>query len=170
MPNLWAPWRIEYVTHPGREGCFLCTALAQAKAPAALVLALRERVFVVLNKYPYTAGHLMVVPNRHVAGLDDLAPEELADLLLVGREMCALLGRVMRPHGFNLGLNLGRPAGAGLEEHLHLHVVPRWSGDTNFMPVLDGVTVVPEALAATAAKLREALEAPPSPGAAPGGA
>jgi len=155
VANIWAPWRIEYVTDPDQGGCFLCAALEQPEEPASLIVELRERVFIIMNKYPYTGGHLMIAPKRHTREFSELTPEELADTMTAAQDSVAVLTRVMKPHGFNLGLNLGRVAGAGLVDHIHLHVVPRWEGDTNFMPVLAGPTVVPEALAATAAKLRE---------------
>jgi len=155
MANIWAPWRMEYVTDPEKEGCFLCAALEKPEEPASLIVELRERVFIIMNKYPYTGGHLMVAPKRHIREFSELSGEELTDVMTAARDSVEILSRVMKPHGFNLGFNLGRVAGAGLVDHIHLHVVPRWEGDTNFMPGLAGPTVVPEALEETRRKLRE---------------
>jgi len=168
-PLLWAPWRIEYIRSPKGGGCFLC-GLGQAPPPDGeddLVIARGTACFLILNRFPYNSGHLMAAPFRHVADPSRLTPgerSELTDLTFRARE---LLAKVMRPDGFNLGMNLGAAAGAGLEDHLHQHIVPRWQGDTNFMPVLADTRVVPEALTATAAILRQAWaamdEPPPAP-------
>jgi len=146
--NLWAPWRIEYVRGPKAPGCVFCRAL-QGEAGSdreSLVLCRGERVFTLLNRYPYTAGHLMVVPRRHVAAMEDLTPAEAAELWAAAVRAKAALEAVFRPEGFNVGLNLGPAAGAGVKDHLHLHVVPRWVGDTNFMPVLGEVHVISQHL------------------------
>jgi ATP adenylyltransferase len=123
------------------------------------VLVRRTHCYVVLNLYPYNPGHLMVVPYAHSADLPGLDPHAANELFDTGRRCVALLGVAMQPHGFNLGMNLGRTAGAGIEEHLHLHVVPRWTGDANFMPIVGGTKMVPEALEQTYAKLRPLFEA-----------
>lgn len=161
MSILWAPWRIGYVRGPKTEGCFLCEAPAAGEDASRFILHRSRRVYIILNTYPYNTGHLMVAPFRHVARLDELDAEERLDAM----DTLALAVRVgeaaLQPDGFNLGVNLGRAAGAGLEGHLHLHVVPRWVGDANFMPVLGGVKVIPEHLEATYENLAAALAALP---------
>ncbi len=143
---LWAPWRIEYIRGPKPGGCVFCRALGGDADRANLVLLRGERAFVMLNRYPYNAGHLMVLPNRHVPGIEDLTPEEVAELWQLCVRAKGALDRAFRPDGYNVGFNLGRAAGAGVEAHLHLHVVPRWVGDTNFLPVLDDVRVISQYL------------------------
>jgi len=156
---LHAPWRIDYILAPKpvlAESLF--ARIAQSSDDEANYVIARDRTcYALLNSFPYTGGHLMVVPYRQTADLNELTPEELTGLMLLARRCQNALTAVMRPDGFNLGLNLGRVAGAGILEHLHLHVVPRWQGDTNFMPVLAGTTVLPEALRDVAARLRAAL-------------
>ncbi|MEJ5238537.1 MAG: HIT domain-containing protein [Limisphaera sp.] len=164
MEWLHAPWRIQYILAPkpppGDGSLF--TRIAQSNDDEANLVVARERsCFALLNRYPYNGGHLMVVPYRQVAELGDLTLEELTELMQLTQRCVTALKRVMNPDGFNIGLNLGRAAGAGIEEHLHLHVVPRWYGDTNFMPVLADTKVLPEALQETAARLRAALQTLP---------
>jgi ATP adenylyltransferase len=170
MEHLHAPWRIEYILapKPPATGGSLFTRVAQSEDDAGNYVVARDRTcFALLNRYPYNGGHLMVVPYKETSDVNDLTDEELADLMRLTRRCQNALQRVMRPDGFNIGMNLGRVAGAGIVEHLHIHVVPRWNGDTNFMPVLANTSVVPEALADVAARLRAALAAdaapPPSP-------
>jgi ATP adenylyltransferase len=156
--RLWAPWRLEYVQadHDGDAGCVFCIAAQAADPDPALVVHRGDRALVMLNLYPYAHGHLMVAPLRHVAdpgALDEAERAQMWDLL--DRSLNAL-SAAMSPDGFNTGMNLGRVAGAGIEHHLHLHVVPRWSGDTNFMPVLADVRVMPEHLSRTLAAVRAA--------------
>jgi ATP adenylyltransferase len=151
---LWAPWRIEYIENTDRpDGCIFCTKPAETDDRANLIVHRGDRAFVILNRFPYNNGHLMVVPFRHTADLPSLdAAEraELFDLLAVSqRALVPALG----PHGFNIGMNLGRAGGAGIEDHLHFHIVPRWNGDTNFMPVLGHAKVVSEGLERTWEKL-----------------
>lgn len=145
--------RMEYVTGPGDEGCFLCRALEADDDAANLVLTRRERTVVILNRYPYNSGHVMVAPKRHVADLGALGEEEQRELMQMLAEACRVLVEEMQPHGFNIGLNLGETAGAGLPGHLHFHIVPRWPGDTNFMPVVAGSKVIPETLEETYQRL-----------------
>jgi len=164
MELLHAPWRIRYILAPkpppGDGSLF--TRIAQSSDDEANLVVARERsCFALLNRYPYNGGHLMVVPYRQVAELGDLTLQELTELMQLTQRCVAALKQVMNPDGFNIGLNLGRAAGAGIEEHLHLHVVPRWCGDTNFMPVLADTKVLPEALEETAARLRAALQSLP---------
>ena len=138
-------------------GCIFCEALDAAEPPRLLLY--RSRLcYVILNLYPYNNGHLMVVPNRHVAALAGAEPGELAELMALTRHAEIALTEAYRPQGLNVGMNLGRPAGAGVADHLHVHVVPRWNGDTNFMSVVGNVRVLPEELAATAARLRPIFE------------
>lgn len=156
MERLWAPWRLEYVGAAERApGCVFC-AKQEADDETGLVVHRGETCFVVLNKYPYTSGHLMVAPFRHVAAPGDLDTAERAELWELLDRSLAALAKAFAPHGYNAGLNLGRAAGAGIEDHLHLHVVPRWTGDTNFMPILADVRVMPQHLGDTWRALREA--------------
>ena len=156
MKQLWAPWRLEYIQGADeQEGCFFCRAREGAD-DESLVVRRGERAFVVLNRYPYASGHLMVAPNRHESEFGDLDAEEAGEIHRLAAAGLGALSEAMRPQGFNLGWNLGRIAGAGVVDHVHLHVVPRWAGDTNFMPVLADVKVLPEALQDTRRKLADA--------------
>ncbi len=146
MDALWAPWRMEYIRGSRTNGCFLCAALAADADRDNLLLHRGPTCAVVMNRYPYNNGHLMILPRRHVAELSDLTRDERLDLMDLADRCVRILRETMRPEGFNLGYNLGRVAGAGLESHLHLHVVPRWNGDVNFMPVIAGAKVIPQAL------------------------
>ena len=154
MKNLWAPWRMEYILGPKcHDGCVLCAPENPAEDGERLIVYRGRHVFVMLNRYPYASGHLMVIPYRHVSDITELSAEESADLMAVTQLACRVLRKVSRPQGLNVGLNLGEAAGAGIGMHMHLHVVPRWSGDSNFMAVLDDVRVIPEALAETCRRL-----------------
>jgi len=160
MDSLHAPWRIDYILapKPPRGDSSLFTDIAQSNEDEAHLVIARDRAcYALLNTYPYTGGHLMVVPYRQCADFADLTDDELLGLFKLVQRCQNALGRVMKPDGFNIGLNLGRCAGAGITEHLHVHIVPRWNGDTNFMPVLANTTVVPQALKSLAAELRAAL-------------
>jgi ATP adenylyltransferase len=163
MENLHAPWRIQYIlgAKPSLpEGESVFTRIGGGSDDESnLVIARGRHCFVVMNAYPYNGGHLLVAPYRLVAEFEELTPGEAMELMELSQRAVRILKRTMKPAGFNLGLNLGKCAGAGIAEHLHLHVVPRWEGDTNFMPVLGSVSVVPEALAETAARLRTAFSA-----------
>jgi ATP adenylyltransferase len=156
--QLWAPWRLEYIAQAGeQEGCALCGESTGALDAAESLLVHRgTAAFVLLNKYPYASGHVMVAPHRHVATLAELTDEEALDVHRLAVRAVAVLDGVYGPGGFNLGWNLGHVAGAGIADHVHLHVVPRWGGDTNFMPVLADVKVIPEHLLETRDKLRSA--------------
>ncbi len=155
--QLWAPWRLEYIqSADAQEGCFLCAAVDATDDAEALVVHRGERALVVANKFPYSSGHLLVAPHRHGVEFDDLADDEIVEVHRLGAAAIRALRAAMNPDGFNLGWNLGRVAGAGLVDHVHLHVVPRWSGDTNFMPVLADVKVMPEHLQTTREKLVDA--------------
>jgi ATP adenylyltransferase len=150
MDQLWAPWRLNYVTAPRRPGnhdpCFLCQGLAATDDRANLIVLRRQHSVVVLNRFPYNNGHLLIAPRAHKGILADLDSEELLETMETLRDMVAALEELMHPDGFNVGLNLGRAAGAGLPGHLHWHLVPRWNGDTNFMPVLADVKVIVQSL------------------------
>ena len=162
MPSLHAPWRIEYIRAPKPpvDEVSLFTSIGQSdRDEENYVIAREKSCFALLNSYPYTGGHLMVVPYKQTADLNGLTDEEMLDLLKLTRRCIQALTDTMKPDGFNVGLNLGKAAGAGIAEHLHIHVVPRWSGDTNFMPVLGQTTVLPEALGEVAARLRDTLTA-----------
>jgi ATP adenylyltransferase len=155
--QLWAPWRLEYIQQADElPGCVFCTAAAASDDEQLLVVHRGERAFVLLNKYPYASGHLMVAPLRHVGEYTELEPEEAAELHRLTGTALEVLRAVFAPHGFNIGWNLGRAAGAGILEHIHEHVVPRWGGDTNFMPVIADVKVMPEHLRDTRRKLADA--------------
>jgi ATP adenylyltransferase len=154
---LWAPWRTEYVSSAKDEDCVFCAAPAGGDDIATRIVDRGLGCFTILNAYPYTSGHVMVVPYRHVAALEDVDDTEQLELLVMARRAVAALRQVMRPHGFNVGMNLGEAAGAGFADHLHLHVVPRWRGDTNFMPVVAGTRVVSQAIEATREALADAL-------------
>jgi len=153
MRVLWAPWRMAYVGAPKTPGCIFCTASTADDQRAALVLAQRPAL-VMLNRFPYASGHLMVAPHRHVADLSVLPPDDFQTLMGVLQRAAALVADAYHPEGMNIGLNLGAAAGAGVTDHLHWHIVPRWSGDTNFMPMLADVRVIPEHLDATYERLR----------------
>jgi ATP adenylyltransferase len=155
MKVLWAPWRMKYILSERKEqGCIFCPGEDRTQDAARLILFVGERVLVMMNRFPYNNGHLLVAPLRHVSGIEFLDERESLDLLLMVRRSVEVLKKAMGPEGFNVGLNLGRVAGAGVEEHIHFHIVPRWNGDTNFMTILDDVRVIPEHLQQTYEKLR----------------
>jgi len=154
MKPLWAPWRIEYIQMENPGGCFLCDRPKQNSDALNYILYRGETSFVILNAYPYNPGHLMVAPYRHVADLEGLTDEDLQEHFETVRRSLGILKRVFGPDGFNVGINVGKVAGAGLEGHIHTHIVPRWQGDTNFMPVLSDVRVIPQALSETYQKLK----------------
>jgi len=159
MDSLHAPWRIEYILAPKPQSAeSLFSRIAHSSEDEANYVIARDRnCYALLNTYPYTGGHLMIVPYKQTADLNELTDEEMSDLMKMTRRCQNALKQVMHPDGFNVGLNIGKVAGAGIVEHLHVHIVPRWQGDTNFMPVLAGTTVVPQALKELAAQLRAAL-------------
>jgi ATP adenylyltransferase len=167
VDKLWAPWRLSYITMPkdkpttGDE-CFICRAVASASAEedrSNLVVHRTELSVVMLNLYPYNNGHLLVTPKAHKAGLDELTTDELLDLQLTIRTITGVLQKRMKPDGFNIGLNLGRAAGAGVPGHLHWHIVPRWLGDSNFMTTVGDVRVLSQSLEALYDLLTEELRA-----------
>jgi len=154
MEQIWAPWRIEYIQMEKPEGCILCEKPGQKNDAVNYILYRGDKNFVIMNSYPYNPGHLMIAPYRHVASLEELADEELHEHFQIVSRSIKLLRRVFNPGGFNIGINMGKVAGAGIDTHVHTHVVPRWQGDTNFMPVISDARVVPEALAETYKKLK----------------
>ena len=162
MDRLYAPWRMAYIDQPDKDhpqdgsGCIFCDKAAQADDDRNLIVHRGRTAFVLLNLFPYNNGHLMVAPYRHTASLDELDDAATLELLVLARQAQAALGKAFHPQGYNLGMNLGAVAGAGIADHLHLHVVPRWNGDTNFMPVLADVKVLPDSLENSARMLREA--------------
>jgi ATP adenylyltransferase len=162
MEHIWSPWRMEYIQankdEPEDAGCVLCRIRDGEESER--VLARTDLGYVVLNKYPYNPGHVMVVPNRHVGEFEEVVDDELLALQRLVVLAMRALREEMQPHGFNIGLNLGRTAGAGLPDHLHWHVVPRWNGDTNFMPVVGQTRVMPELLAETARRLAPRMVVP----------
>ncbi|TME14272.1 MAG: HIT domain-containing protein [Chloroflexi bacterium] len=157
MEHLYAPWRMEYIGGEPEPGCLFCRALADPEAE--LVVDRPPGALLLLNKFPYNSGHVLVAPAAHKGDLTDLDMQETAQLMAAVQLTLRVLRQELRPEGFNVGVNLGRVAGAGVPDHVHFHVVPRWNGDTNFMPVLAEVKVVNEHLTRTAEKLRQAFAA-----------
>lgn len=155
MQYIWSPWRMTYIEkHKEEEGCVFCDAQAQPDGPDNLIVFRGDRAFVILNRYPYTSGHLMVVPYIHEPSLEGLDPAIRAEAIELVTRAIGVLQKVYRPEGFNIGINIGDAAGAGITDHIHLHIVPRWTGDTNFMSVVGNVRVLPEELSRTAERLR----------------
>ncbi|MBI5439969.1 MAG: HIT domain-containing protein [Deltaproteobacteria bacterium] len=156
---LWAPWRLRYVQRTREEGCVFCKVRDEAQDPENLILFRGDATFAILNRFPYNTGHLMVIPNRHVSDPEELSPDEAREVWSLLVRAKRALGAVFRPHGYNVGLNIGVAAGAGIADHLHLHVVPRWTGDTNFMPVLGSTDIISQDLRATYEALRPSFVA-----------
>jgi ATP adenylyltransferase len=156
MQHLWAPWRMEFIKGPKPAGCFFCEAAAADRAQDAdhLVLARGELALAMLNRYPYNNGHLMIAPRAHLANLEELPPAAASELMGLTQRCLRVLRQVLSPQGFNLGINAGKIAGAGVADHVHQHVVPRWDGDTNFMPVIAETKILNESLAASYQELR----------------
>jgi ATP adenylyltransferase len=154
LEHLWSPWRLAYITGGASvEGCVFCSAQSDPEAET-LVVYRGKTCFVILNLFPYNNGHLMVIPNRHIASLAAATHVELCELIELTKLSEVALTEVFAPHGMNMGINLGKPAGAGILDHVHMHVVPRWNGDTNFMTIVGRTRVLPEELPETATKLR----------------
>lgn len=161
MERLWAPWRLEYVQNADKQdGCIFCAAAASDDDEGQLVVHRGEHAFVLLNKFPYASGHLLVAPYRHGLNFGDLDEAEILEIHRLGAQGLEALAATYAPEGYNLGWNIGRIAGAGIPDHVHLHVVPRWGGDTNFMPVFADVKVIPEHLTATCKRLAAAWPRP----------
>jgi len=165
MKVLWAPWRMEYILSDQKGGeCIFCPGDDRSRDEERLILSVGPLSMAMMNRYPYINGHLLVAPVRHVPDLDSLRDAETLDLLTMVRRSIGILNKSMTPEGFNVGLNLGKVAGAGVEEHLHFHIVPRWNGDTNYMSVLGDVRVIPEHIKETYRKLRPLFQALDGPG------
>ncbi len=159
MKPLWAPWRMEYIEKnpDSRKKCIFCAKAAEKKDTDNHVICRRSSTFSLLNIYPYNNGHLMVAPYKHTGNMEDLENNVLEELMLLTRDMVALLKKTIHPEGFNVGLNIGKTAGAGITEHLHMHIVPRWNGDTNFMPAIGHTKVIPQSLKKMYTILQEQL-------------
>jgi ATP adenylyltransferase len=156
MEKLWAPWRMAYLQIEKPAGCIFCEKPGAADQRQELVVYRGDEAFILMNLFPYNNGHLMVAPYRHTADLPDLTPSEQSELIALTAFCTGLLREAFRPDGYNLGMNLGRTAGAGVADHLHMHVVPRWEGDTNFMPVVAETKVLPDSLFSTYEKIAAA--------------
>jgi ATP adenylyltransferase len=157
MERLWSPWRLAYVTGTSSAtGCIFCDAAIRDREP--LIVARGTTCYVILNLYPYNSGHLMVVPERHVGSLAGLTADELHEMMLLTQRCEIALTEIYQPQGINVGINLGRPAGAGVVDHVHVHLVPRWTGDTNFMSVVGNVRVLPEEVHQSAERLKPVFE------------
>jgi ATP adenylyltransferase len=160
MDYLWTPWRYRYITNASKDDrCIFCDALALGDDSKSQIVLRGSKNFVILNRFPYTTGHVMIVPYAHIADLSACDAETLSEMMLLAQRLQAALAATYRPEGFNIGMNLGRSAGAGVTSHLHLHVLPRWAGDTNFMTTVSETRMHPEDLADTYQKLRRALAA-----------
>lgn len=155
MDTLWAPWRMKYILDPNKKagGCVFCVDTKTDGDKERLILHRGKLCFVILNLYPYNNGHMMVMPYRHISRLDELAPEENAEMMTLTQKCVVVLDEKFKPQGFNIGMNIGQAAGAGIDDHLHMHIVPRWNGDCNFMPVIGETKVMPQHLDATYAAL-----------------
>ena len=154
MELIWAPWRVEYIRMEKPDGCILCQKPLEDEDESNVIVYRGQTNFVIINRYPYNPGHLMVAPYRHIATPEDFTDEELDEHYRLVRRCLQVLRELFEPSGFNLGMNLGKVSGAGVDQHIHIHVVPRWQGDTNFMPVIAGTKVISEALADTYRKLK----------------
>ena len=158
MKIMWAPWRIEYIRSPKHDGCIFCDFPKENRDKERLILYRGEHCFIIMNNYPYNPGHVMIAPYRHVGKWEDLTDQELLEMMQLSQLVIKALKRTMNPHGFNMGVNLGRVAGAGIDDHVHLHIVPRWNGDTNFMPVIADTKVIPESLEEAYDELKAAID------------
>jgi len=158
MERLWAPWRKEFILGQKEKGCIFCKRHNDKKDKKNLILFRGKLSFVIMNKYPYNTGHLMVAPYKHVGKLGNLKKEELLDLALLTQKCVTVLQKTMKPQGFNLGMNLEKVSGAGVADHLHVHIVPRWTGDTNFMPVVNDTKLISVALKDVYEQLKEEFQ------------
>jgi ATP adenylyltransferase len=152
---IWAPWRMGYILEIKKEGCFLCSAFKSKNFKKNYVLEKNKNAFVIMNIFPYNNGHLMVAPGRHIAEFEQLTEDEILSINILIKKSIIILKKVLKPDGFNIGLNIGKASGAGVESHIHFHIVPRWIGDTNFMPVISNTKVIPQALNDLYKKLRK---------------
>lgn len=154
MKDIWAPWRIEYIKSPKDSSCIFCEA-PDKNDP--LILKREQECYAVMNRFPYTAGHCMVVPYRHIGDLSDASDEEMRQIMVMVKDLMSAIRKAMKPEGFNVGCNIGTVAGAGIADHLHMHIVPRWSGDINFMPALGDVHIISEHILETRDKIARNL-------------
>lgn len=154
MSNIWAPWRIEYITGPKNASCAFCAAPA---VDDPLILRKGAVSFAIMNRFPYTTGHCLIVPYRHVADITEISDQEFSEIMSLARKLITATREAMKPDGFNMGCNLGSVAGAGIADHLHFHLVPRWKGDTNFMPVIADTSVISDHIMSTRDKIAEKL-------------
>lgn len=157
MKTLWAPWRIEYITGEKEKGCIFCDKPNEGKDEENLILFKGEHSFIIMNRYPYSNGHLMAVPYKHTSNMSELDDNERLELMNLTTKCVEILD-IMKPDGFNIGMNLGTAGGAGIDDHLHFHIVPRWNGDTNFMPLIGDVKIMPEYLQDTYKTLSEQIK------------
>lgn len=146
MDQIFAPWRMPYILGSKEDGCFLCKMFQEEDDRENLIVRRCEHIAIVLNRYPYNNAHLMVCPYRHVASIEELSPDEMTAMMSEAARCTGLMRQSMKAEGFNIGINMGAAAGAGLKDHLHLHIVPRWNGDTNFMPVIGQTKILPQTL------------------------
>ncbi len=158
MEIIFAPWRYQYVSSGNEEDCVFCRIIGEDKDGDNLVLARASYHIVLLNRYPYTTGHLMIAPLRHMADICDATSKELSEMMSLSADACAALREQYSPEGINIGMNIGRSAGAGVDKHYHMHVLPRWTGDTSFVTIMGGARVIPEALDITYERLRRSLK------------
>jgi ATP adenylyltransferase len=156
MDKLWAPWRVAYIRNPGK-GCFFCQGLQAKDQRQVLIIEKSKNAFIIMNRFPYNNGHIMVAPIRHIPSFEQLDDDEILDIHHLLTRAVKALSITMNPQGFNIGINQGRIAGAGVIDHMHIHIVPRWQGDTNFMPVLSDTKVVSESLLDTYEKIAQGL-------------
>ncbi|NJC95165.1 MAG: HIT family hydrolase [Anaerolineales bacterium] len=158
MNHLWSPWRMEYIENNKEDGCVFCNAQAKQDSAENLIAYRGELAYVILNRYPYTSGHLMVVPFEHQPNLELLDPPTRAEMMELTTRCMTVLRGIYNPQAFNIGANIGEAAGAGVKEHVHIHIVPRWTGDTNFMSALGQTRVLPEALEVTFERVRKGFQ------------
>jgi ATP adenylyltransferase len=159
MKHIWSPWRMSYIqNHKRVSDCAFCSELSQPDSPGNLIVHRGQRVFLILNRFPYNSGHVMVVPYEHKPTLEELDSETRAEIMELANLATRVLQTVYRPHGFNLGVNVGTAAGAGILEHVHMHILPRWTGDTNFISTLGATRVLPESLEDTYRRVKEGIE------------
>lgn len=146
MQKIWAPWRKKYIFHAKVRGCIFCQKPKLKKDAETLILERGKWVYSMLNLYPYNNGHVMIIPYRHISDLTELTPSESAEMMRLTQKSIKRLRKLLKPHGFNIGFNIGRPGGAGFDQHIHQHIVPRWIGDSNFMPVIGNTKVISQSL------------------------
>lgn len=159
MNHLWSPWRMSYIeNHEKENGCVFCNAQSQTDSAENLIAYRGKLAYVILNRYPYTSGHLMVIPFAHVSNLEELDAETRAEIMELTSRSMTVLRKIYKPHGFNMGANIGEAAGAGVLGHVHIHIVPRWAGDTNFMSAVGGTRVLPETLEETYKRVKSGFE------------